>query len=80
MKTVIGLVTAVLVVAVLLAFYLSGPSRKMSTQRCTPQQMGRDIRAYIAFCAPTKHGVGEWQYVQRTNAWERFKGAITGSP
>jgi hypothetical protein len=72
LKTLIGLVAAVLVVAVVLTLYATGPSRRASRFECTPQATNAG-----AFCVTN----GKRAYIaERTNAWERFKGAITGKP
>ena len=73
MKTLVGLVSAGLVVAVILALYLSGPSVEASGATC------RATTVASTFCM-RKPGTDRFVYVKRTNAWERFKGAITGNP
>jgi hypothetical protein len=77
-KTLIGLVAtfATLVVAVVLALYLSGPSWKASGKLC-PILSGAVIMSnQCVLDAPNRRFV----VPERTNAWERFKGAITGNP
>jgi hypothetical protein len=73
-KTLIGLVAAVLVVAVVLRLYATGPSRKAGK---TVYPASSNPTAAAAFCIVR----GNRAYLaQRTNAWQRFKGAITGNP
>jgi hypothetical protein len=76
-KTLVGLVSAGLVVAVILALYLSGPSVKASGARCRLDSSFGPLQAKVCIRKP---GTDHFRYVQRTNAWERFKGAITGNP
>jgi hypothetical protein len=74
-KTLIGLVAAVLVVTVVLTLYATGPSRKASHTGCaatTPTTL-------VGLCIVDSTGKQAW-FARRTNAWERFKGAITGKP
>ena len=75
MKTLVGLVSAGLVVAVILALYLSGPSVKASGAPCR----SNTAETAATFCIRTP-GTDRLAYTKRTNAWERFKGAITGNP
>ena len=75
MKTIVGLVSAGLVLAVVLTLYLSGPSIKASGAPC------RATRAttFLELCI-REPGTDDFAYIERTSAWERFKGAITGNP
>ena len=76
MRTVIGVTTGTLVVAVVLALYLSGPSWKATGERC-PILSGAVITSnQCVIDAPNRRFV----VLERTNAWQRFKGAITGKP
>jgi hypothetical protein len=74
-KTLTGLVATVLVVAVVLTLYATGPSRKATHKRCA----ATTVPAAVAFCIVSPDGEHAW-VAKRTNAWERFKGAITGNP
>ena len=47
-KTLIGLVAAVLVVAIVLTLYATGPSRKASTKRCQFSPSSAVANAIIA--------------------------------
>jgi hypothetical protein len=76
-KALVGLVSSGLVVAVVLAVYLSGPSVKASGAYCRLDSSFGALQAKVCIRQP---GTDHFVYVQRTNAWERFKGAITGNP
>lgn len=74
-KTLIGLVVAVLLVAAVLTLYATGPSRKASHTRCT----AATPTTFVGLCIVDPDGKHAW-LARRTNAWQRFKGAITGNP
>jgi hypothetical protein len=63
-----------LAVAVLLTFYATGPSRTGSGKQCPTA----NATAAGAFCFANSNG--HIVLARRTNAWERFKGALTGNP
>jgi hypothetical protein len=67
------------VVAVLLTLYASGPSIKPSSKVCRlgPNAVADALLAAGSVCVV--HGNRAY-FAKRTNAWERFKGAITGTP
>jgi hypothetical protein len=74
MTRIVGFAAATLVAAVLLTFYATGPSRTASGKRCpTP-----DATAAATFCLVNNNG--HLVLARRTNAWERFKGSLTGNP
>jgi hypothetical protein len=75
-KTLIGLVAAVLVVAVVLTLYATGPTWKATDKTCRTAFAAPSIAAK----ACTFRSDGTPVAVKRTNAWQRFKGAITGNP
>jgi hypothetical protein len=59
---------------VVLTLYATGPSRKAGNTVCPAAS---SPTAAAAFCILR----GKRAYVaERTNAWQRFKGAITGNP
>ena len=70
---IIGAGTATLIVVVLLTIYATGPSRTGSGKRCP-------TRAVTAATACFVDSNGHVTLARRTNAWERFKGAVTGTP
>ena len=74
MRSWLGAGTATLVVVLLLTLYASGPSQTGSSKRCP----AKDPAAAAAFCFADSNG--HIRLARRTNAWERFKGALTGSP
>jgi hypothetical protein len=74
MRSLVGAGTATLVLAVLLTLYASGPSQTGSSKRCP----ATDPTAAAAFCVADDNG--HIRLARRTNAWERFKGAVTGKP
>jgi hypothetical protein len=67
---IIGAGAATLIFVVLLTFYATGPSRTGSGKRCPTTA--------VAFCFVDSNG--HVTLARRTNAWERFKGAVTGTP
>ena len=69
-----GFWAAMLVVAVLLTLYATGPSRTGSGKQCP----AANAPAAAAFCFANSNG--HVVLARRTNAWERFKGALTGNP
>jgi hypothetical protein len=77
-KSTIAGIATVLVVAVVLTLYATGPSWKASTRVCTlganPIANAIGVSSYCIFRG------GKVYIARPTNAWERFKGAITGSP
>ena len=75
-RTTIAVVTTVLVVATVLTVYATGPSRKASNRLCLD---GSPPQVVAVYCTvdPNKD---RFVVAERTNAWERFKGAITGKP
>jgi hypothetical protein len=73
-RSLLGAGTATLVIAVVLLLYATGPSRTASSKRC-PVAGGT---AAAAFCFADSNG--HILLARRTNAWERFKGAVTGTP
>ena len=74
-RTLLGVVAAVLVVVVVLTLYATGPSKRAGRTRCP----ATTVTAAIAVCVLSPDGKRAYVAV-RTNAWERFRGAITGTP
>jgi len=75
--TVIGLVVLAVAFVTVAGLYASGPAWKYSPEHCLGGYVASltspgGLR-YIGpeICSKPRH---------RTNAWERFKGAITGNP
>jgi hypothetical protein len=75
----ISLGVGTLIVAVLLTVYATGPSTKASGKVCNlgPNAIADAIFAAGRICVLHGHHA---YFTERTNAWERLKGAITGSP
>jgi hypothetical protein len=74
MRSLLGTGTATVVIALLLTLYASGPSQTASSKRCP----ATNPTAAAAFCFADSNG--HLRLARRTNAWERFKGAVTGKP
>ena len=74
MSSLLATAIAAFAAAVLLALYASGPSEHATGKRCP----AASATAAAAFCLPDSNG--HLRLAQRTNAWERFKGAVTGKP
>lgn len=74
MRSLLGAGTATFVIALLVSLYASGPSQKASSKRCP----ATNPTAAAAFCFADSNG--HIRLARRTNAWERFKGAVTGTP
>jgi hypothetical protein len=67
-------ITAAFVVAVLLTLYATGPSETASSKACPTASP----TTAAAFCTTDING--HVRLARRTNAWERFKRAVTGRP
>jgi hypothetical protein len=75
MRSLLGTGAATLVIAALvLTLYASGPSQTASSKQCP----ATNPTAVAAFCFADRNG--HIRLARRTNAWERFKGALTGRP
>jgi hypothetical protein len=74
MRLLLGTAIAAFAVAILLTLYACGPSERASSKRCP----AASPTAAAAFCVADSNG--HVRLAERTNAWQRFKGAITGSP
>jgi hypothetical protein len=59
--------------------YAAGPSKKATDSPCAVVSVSEPVAAELCVANP-KHPERIPVYAQRTNAWERFKGAVTGNP
>jgi hypothetical protein len=75
-RTVVGLVALVFAFVTVAGLYASGPAWKYSPRHCLGGYEQRPGESGLHYIGPEICS----QHRERTNAWERFKGAIIGNP